>query len=86
MSNLIVRQYNDDYGNKAIIEEIKILPYNGAKKRINAYRLSLIAEYDKNLVYHVSICEALEQAIAVMFDYSNRTWKEVDAQWLATKP
>ena len=69
-------RFRDDFGNLAIIEEVFMLPYERAKERERAYRLKLIAEYDDDFCYFMSIYDSKEAAIAKMRKYSCNTWKE----------
>lgn len=70
-------KFKDYFGNLAIIEEVFILPYERAKERERAYRLKLIAEYDNDFCYFMSIYDSKEAAIAKMRKYSCNTWKEI---------
>ena len=56
----IIKILHDNSGNTATIEKGKTLPYNVAKKKTDAYRLSLYATYDNNFLYHVSTYESME--------------------------
>lgn len=71
-----ITKYRDDFGNAAIIEEMKILPYKGAKKREKAFRLSCMAEYD-SILYFVTIYETKKEALARLSEFSCGTFKEV---------
>lgn len=71
-------KYRDDFGNLATIEEVFMLPYERAKERERAYRLKLIAEYDNDFCYFLSMYDSKESAIAKMNKYSCGTWKEVN--------
>ena len=68
--------YFDNFGNKAEIEKVKILPYNGADKKVNGYRLTLSAMYDDDFVYHVSVHESLAEAENKMRTFSCKEWEE----------
>ena len=57
----LVSEWKDDYGNRALIEEVEIKPHKEAKLE-KAYRLSCYAEYDDNFYYHVSIFDSVESA------------------------
>lgn len=52
----------DRFGNVATIEHCRIFPYNGAKEKEEAYRLSVCAGYDDNFLYHVSVHETKRAA------------------------
>ena len=41
---------HDDYGNRAEIEEVVTLPYNGSPKTEKGYRLSIYAESDNDFL------------------------------------
>ena len=69
-------KFRDDFGNLAIIEEVFMLPYERAKERERVYRLKLIAEYDDDFCYFMSMYDSKEAAIAKMRKYSCNTWKE----------
>ena len=68
--------YYDDFGNKATIDLVKILPYKGASRKTNGYRLTLSAMYDNDFVYHVSIYESLRDAENKMRTFSCGEWEE----------
>ena len=69
-------KYRDDFGNLATIDEVFVFPYEGAKERERTYRLKLIAEYDDDFCYFMSMYDSKEAAIAEMKKYSCNTWKE----------
>ena len=65
--------YADKFGNIAVVEKLQFLPYQGAQKREDGYRLSLTATYD-NMLYHVSVHETKQEAINKMMEFSCGTW------------
>ena len=67
----------DDYGNIATIEKIETIPYRGATKKTPLFRLSLMAEYDNNFLYHVSCYETLEETLAELLKCSAGTFTEI---------
>ena len=69
-------KYRDNFGNLATIDEVFVLPYERVKERERAYRLKLIAEYDDDFGYFMSMYDSKEAAIAKMRKYSCNTWKE----------
>lgn len=76
----IVKRFRDDFGNAALIEKVNTFAYNEAPRKTEAYRLMLIAEYDDNFVYHVSVHEILGEAENKLKCFSCNTWKEIERQ------
>lgn len=74
----IVKRFRDNFGNLALIEKVNTLPYNGAPRKTEGYRLMLFAEYDDNFIYHVSCYETLEEAESKLKCFSCNTWKEIE--------
>ena len=74
----IIKTLKDDYGNIATIEKIETIPYRGATKKTPLFRLSLMAEYDNNFLYHVSCYETLEETLAELSKCSAGTFKETE--------
>lgn len=74
----IVKRFRDDFGNAALIEKVNTFAYNGAPRKTEGYRLMLIAEYDGNFVYHVSVYEILGEAENKLKCFSCNTWKEIE--------
>lgn len=73
----IIRTLRDQYGNLASIEKVECIPYNGARKKELCFRLSIIAEYDNNFLYHVSCHETLQHALYRLHEFSNGTFMKV---------
>lgn len=71
----LIKTLHDNSGNTATIEKWKTLPYNGAKKKTDAYRLSLYASYDNNFLYHVSTYESMEELENGLSRFSCGTFK-----------
>lgn len=67
----------DKFGNIATIEQNKILPYNGASERQEAFRLSVRAGYDDNYLYHVSVHETERATKRKMKMLSCGEWEEI---------
>ena len=57
----LISEYKDEYGNRALIEEVEIKPHKEAKME-KAYRLSCYAEYNNNFCYYISIFDSVESA------------------------
>ena len=57
----LVSEWKDEYGNRALIEEVEIKPHKEAKLE-KAYRLSCYAEYDEDFCYYISIFDSVESA------------------------
>lgn len=74
----IIKILKDDYGNIATIEKIETIPYRWATKKTPLFRLSLMAEYDNNFLYHVSCYETLEETIHELHKCSCGTFKEME--------
>ena len=66
----------DDFGNKAVIESVKILPYKDARRKDDAYRLWLMATYENDFIYHVSCYETLEGVYKALKNFSCNSFKE----------
>ena len=66
---------HDDFGNTATIEEKMILAYNGAKVRTKAYVLTLTADYDGDMVYHVSMYDRMDDLEKALSKISLGTWR-----------
>lgn len=49
-------------GNISIIEEVYILPYQGAKEKQKGFRTIAASIYENNFVYHVSVFETITEA------------------------
>lgn len=60
---IIERYINEEYGNRALIEELVMSAYKGAPKK-KAYRTWAISDYDDGFVYDVSCYETLGDAKA----------------------
>lgn len=69
--------YRDNYGNAATIEEVSVLPYKGSPVKERGWRLKVVAEYDNDFCYHISLHPTDDDAIAEMNKMSCGTWKEV---------
>lgn len=54
--------HDEEHGNTAMIEEVKIFPYKGAPRKQTEFRLIVSADYDEGFIYHVSLHETLEAA------------------------
>lgn len=72
----IVKRFRDDFGNAALIEKVNTFPYNGAPNKTESYRLMLIAEYDDNFMYYLSVYGTLDDAEKKLKCFSCNTWKE----------
>lgn len=70
----LVSEWKDDYGNRALIEEVEIKPHKEAKLE-KAYRLSCYAEYDEDFCYHISIFDSLESAENQLKEFSCGSFK-----------
>lgn len=70
-----IASFSDAYGNTATIYKEVILPYRGATKYVEGYKLSLTADYDCDYCYHVSVHETLDEALDKMSEYSGNTWE-----------
>lgn len=70
----LVSEWKDDYGNRALIEEVEIKPHKEAKLE-KAYRLSCYAEYDEDFCYHISIFDSVESAENQLKEFSCGSFK-----------
>lgn len=74
---MVILKYNDDFGNVATIEEVFMRPYKDAKRKEKAYRLKLMAKYEHNFCYFISVYDTLEKAMERLRKTSCNSWKEV---------
>lgn len=65
----LVSEWKDEYGNRALIEEVEIKPHKEAKLE-KAYRLSCYAEYDEDFCYYISIFDSVESAENQLKEFS----------------
>lgn len=70
----LVSEWKDEYGNRALIEEVEIKPHKEAKLE-KAYRLSCYAEYDEDFCYHISIFDSVESAENQLKEFSCGSFK-----------
>lgn len=66
---------HDDFGNRATIEELKILPFKGSKVKETGWKLTLSAEYENGFVYFVSVYPSRQDAMNKLKKYSCGTFK-----------
>lgn len=79
---LIVR-LKDDFGNSGTIEEKMILPYRGSHVKEPAYILTLNADYENGLVYHVSVHPSYGDAVETVKPFSCGTFRVVSREEVA---
>ncbi len=72
----LVSEWKDEYGNKALIEEVEIRPHKEAKLE-KAYRLSCYAEYNDNFCYYVSIFDSVESAENQLKEFSCGSFRNI---------
>ena len=72
-----VASLSDAYGNTATIFKETIIPYRGATKPVDSYKLSLTADYNSDYCYHVSVHDNMQAALDKMNEFSNQTWKGI---------
>ena len=72
----LVSEWKDEYGNRALIEEVEIKPHKEAKLE-KAYRLSCYAEYDDNFCYYISIFDSVESAENQLKEFSCGSFENV---------
>lgn len=65
----LVSEWKDEYGNRALIEEVEIKPHKEAKLE-KAYRLSCYAEYNEDFCYYISIFDSVESAENQLKEFS----------------
>lgn len=70
----LVSEWKDDYGNRALIEEVEIKPHKEAKLE-KVYRLSCYAEYNEDFCYHISIFDSVESAENQLKEFSCGSFK-----------
>ena len=71
----LVSEWKDEYGNKALIEEVEVKPHKEAKLE-RVYRLSCYAEYNEDFCYYVSIFDSVESAENQLKKFSCGTFKD----------
>lgn len=71
--------FYDLFGNAAILDEIKILPYNGTLERSTAHRLRCYANYDGGRLYFLSLYATEREALAKLDGFSCGTFKAVES-------
>ena len=79
---LIVR-LKDDFGNSGTIEEKMILPYRDSPIRELSYILTLNADYDDGMVYHVSVHHSFGDALETVKPFSCGTFRVVSMEAVA---
>ena len=72
----LVSEWKDEYGNRALIEEVEIKPHKEAKLE-KAYRLSCYAEYDEDFCYYISIFDSVESAENQLKEFSCGSFENV---------
>ena len=80
---MLVVHLKDDFGNSGTIEEKMILPYKGSPVREPAYILTLNADYENGLVYHVSVHPSFGDAIETVKPFSCGTFRVVSREAVA---
>ena len=70
--------YKDDFGNKATIKVMEIIPYKGATRKQPAWELSCYATYDKNHLYYRVLFDNEDAAIGKLSELSCGTFKEIN--------
>lgn len=70
----LVSEWKDEYGNRALIEEVEIKPHKEAKPE-KVYRLSCYAEYNEDFCYYVSIFDSVESAKNQLKNFSCGSFK-----------
>ena len=73
----LIKKFKDDFENVAVVEKTMLYPYYGAKKRQEAYVLSLISLYDDSFVYHRSVYDNMADLMENLAMFSCNTWKEM---------
>lgn len=76
MQNQII-SLKDNFGNSGTIEEKMLLPYRGATAREPGFVLTLWADYDGGLTYHVSVHPSLGDALEIVKTLSCGTFRAV---------
>lgn len=72
----LISEWEDEYENKALIEEVEIKPHKEAKLE-KVYRLSCYAEYDDNFCYHISIFDSAESAENQLKEFSCGSFRNI---------
>lgn len=79
MENNRIKTYHDDFGNTALIEPLKMYPYNDASRKTQAFRLWINSNYRNNYtVTFVSVFDTLEAAESKLKSFSCGTYKEIE--------
>lgn len=71
----LVSEWKDEYGNKALIEEVEVKPHKGGTPE-KAYRLSCFADYDNDFCYYISIFDSVENAENQLKNFSCGSFKD----------
>jgi hypothetical protein len=72
----MIKQFFDDFYNRAELEKIRIYPYKGASKKEDGYMLSLYSLYDSGIMYHRSIYSTEAAALEALKGFSCGTFIE----------
>ena len=70
--------YKDDFGNKATIKVMEIIPYKGSTQKQTAWELSCYATYDKNHLYFRVLFDTESAVMRKLQELSCGTFKEVN--------
>lgn len=77
MASKGIKTYQDDFGNTALIEPLKMYPYMDAPRKTQAFRLWIYSNYRNNyIVTFVSVFDTLEAAQYKLKSFSCGTYKE----------
>lgn len=79
----LVVHLKDEFGNSGTIEEKMILPYRGSHVKEPAYVLTLNADYDDGMVYHVSVHPSFGDALETVKPFSCGTFRVVPKEAVA---
>lgn len=71
----LVSEWKDEYGNRALIEEVEVKLHKEVKAE-KVYRLSCYAEYDNDFCYYVSIFNSVKGAEIQLKELSCGTFKD----------
>ena len=71
-----VQVFHDNFKNTAILQKVRVFPYDGCSMRKISYRLIVKSDYDDGFVYFVSVYETKEEALETLGNLSQGTFRE----------
>lgn len=69
--------YTDDFSNRAVIEEKRLLPYCGSPVKEPAFILSVYSDYENGFMHYRAVYPTKEDALEKLNAFSCGTFKEL---------